>query len=182
MARARVKNTGKPRAGNDYHRCDKCGQSITEGQKRYEWSFRYGGTYTRHVSCGAPRQSETTQGNISQLYAAGEDVEDAVAVDEPTEVDDFEGWRDGIAEALTQAAETARELGSEYEAAAEPFGGQGANQERYEACDGWADELEDAASTVSGVEVQPVDDPDDDPLADAIQEVRDAAESPSLQL
>lgn len=172
MARARIKKTGTPRAGNAPFRCNKCGEPILKGQDRYEWSFRYGGTHTRHVSCGAPRQSETTQGNTSQLYAAQEDIDDALAQDAG---DDFDSWKSGVVDALNQAAETARELGSEYEAAAEPFGGQGPNQERYEQCDEWADALESAAGDAEGEELDE-DQDEDERLEEAMQRVRDHAE------
>jgi hypothetical protein len=43
---------------------------------------------------------------------------------------------------MEEAASTIREVASEYEEAAEPFGYSGENQERYEALDGWADEFE----------------------------------------
>lgn len=188
MARARIKHTGTPRVGNAHFRCDKCGKDIVKGQDRYEWSFRYGGTYTRHVACGAPRPSELTQGRVGELYAGQEAIDDALAADvsaattaDGSDADGFESWRAGVVDALNQAAETARELGSEYETAAEAFGGAGENQERYEACDAWADQLEDAAGSA---ESEDVEEPEpgndemtmDEAIEDAMQRVRDHAE------
>lgn len=158
MATARLKPTGKS-VRRPQPTCRVCGETIEPGQDRYEWSFRYGGTYTQHASHGRPRPSETTQGNVSQLYAAQESVEDALAADSA----DYDGWRSGVEQALSDAAETAREVGSEYEAAAEPFGGQGPNQERYEACEQWADELDDAASNVADQQPEDVDELERDP-------------------
>lgn len=157
MARARLKNTGKAlgKRGRPAQQptCDKCGKPIEVGEQRYEWSFRYGGTYTRHASHGAPRQSETTQGSVSQLYAAQEAVSDALDADDT----DYESWRSGVESALDEAADTADEMQSEYEAAAEPFGGQGPNQERADSCESWAEKLRDASSEVANVEVEEPD-------------------------
>lgn len=157
MARARLKHTGKAlgRRGNPPKQptCRKCGEPIEPGEDRYEWSFRYGGTYTQHAHHGAPRLSETTQGSVSQLYAAQEAIDDALAADRA----DFTSWRDNVASALNDAADTADEMQQEYEAAAEPFGGAGPNQERAEACESWAEELRNAAEEVEGFEVEEVD-------------------------
>jgi hypothetical protein len=126
--RARTKHSE-----DGFYHCSKCGNDILPGQSRYEWSFRYGGTYRRHVDCGYPKQSELTQSKMGQVYAATEALEDFML---------GEFTVDDLQEALNQAAEEVRQVASEYEEAAEHFGNQGENQERYEALDAYADEIE----------------------------------------
>lgn len=159
MARARLVNTGTAHK-RAQPKCDKCDETIEPGTKRYTWAFRYGGTYNRHQACGAPRPSELTQGMVGGLYAAQESVEDAMSFDGST-VDEFDSWKSDVAQALNDAAETAREMQGSYEEAAEPFGGQGPSQERAEACDAWAETLESAASDVEDIEVDLTDVPDE---------------------
>jgi hypothetical protein len=126
--RARTKH-----ADQGHYQCSKCQEDILPGQERYEWSFRYGGTNRRHVSCGMPRQSELTQSKMAQVYAATEAVEDLLATD-------FE--EDDLRSALETAVEEIRQVVSEYEEAAEHFGGEGENAERASELDGYADEIE----------------------------------------
>lgn len=188
MARARVKPTGQRKGGKPPFRCRKCGNAIEPGQDRYEWSFRYGGTYRQHVSCGAPRASELTQSAGKQtLYAAQEAVEDALGGADPETIEEFESWRDGIASALRDASSDATDVAGDYEAAAEPFGGEGENAERRDSCETWASDLDDAASEVEDVEVEAVereaDESDEDfeqrqheALDTAVQDVRSKAD------
>lgn len=179
MPRVRTYKTVNRPGGAAPHTCDKCHQPIEPGQRRYEWKFRYGGTYRRHVACGRPRQSELTQSNLSTLYSAQEAIEDACE-NQPSTVEDFGAWRDEVEAALSNAAETARDTGAEYETAAEPFGNQGPNQDRYEACEAWADELDDAASDVQGTEPDLPEREDftgDDADDDYEQAVTDAVET-----
>jgi len=118
---------GKPRT------CDKCGEPILPGTRYYEWSFRYAGTRRRHSTCGYPRGSELTTSRLSEVYAAIEAVED-----------ESSSWEseDDARQSMEAAVDTVREVASEYEQAAESFGQAGPNQERYEALDEFADELE----------------------------------------
>lgn len=161
MARARLLNTGKA-TKRPQPKCNKCGEVIEPGTRRWEWSFRYGGTYTRHENCGAPRPSELTQGMVGGLYAAQEAIEDAVGLPcAEDSVEAFDAWKADVSQALSDAAEVARDLAGEYEAAAEPFGGEGENGERAESCNSWADALEDAASNVDSIEVDLSDVPDE---------------------
>lgn len=165
MARARLVNTGTAHK-RAQPKCDKCGETIEPGTKRYTWAFRYGGTYNRHEACGAPRPSELTQGMVGTLYAAQESVQDAMSFDGST-VDEFDSWKSDVASALTDAAEAAREQGGEYESAAEHFGGEGENAERAQACESWAESLEDAANSVEDIEVDLSDVPGEDEGEDA---------------
>lgn len=132
-------------ADKGFYRCSKCGADIEPGQDRYEWSFRYGGTYRRHVSCGMPRQSELTQSKMSGVYAATEGVEDL-----------FGHWTDPeeLTGALESAADEIQYVVDEYREAAEHFGGQGENAER-------ADELERYADDLRNVDLPERDDPDE---------------------
>lgn len=184
MARARLKMTGKA-TKRAQPVCVKCGKTIEPGQMRYEWSFRYGGTYRRHQECGAPRPSELTQGRVGELYAAQEAIEDALGADRG----DFDSWRDEVVAQLESAAEVATDLGGEYTEAAEHFGGEGENAERAQACETWAESLSDAASTIQDItldedekdeDAEPDADEDeddgDDPRETAEGEVESAAE------
>lgn len=181
MARAFLRNTGTPRKGNQPHKCDKCGEPIVAGQKRWEWDFRYGGTHRRHADCGKPRDSELTQSRIADLYAAREAVEDALN-DAPDSIDAFDAWRDGVAEALGAAADAATEVGDEYREAAEAFGGAGDNADRADECESWQSEMEGAQGNVEGVTIDvDEDEPADETaletlLTDAVSEVTSLAE------
>jgi hypothetical protein len=173
MPRVRSYKTVKRPGGKPPHTCDKCGKPIEPGTQRYEWKFRYGGTYRRHTTCGMPRPSELTHSNKADLYAAQEAISDAMG-NHPSTTDDFPAYAEAIAQTLRDAAEVARDTGSIYEQAAEPFGGQGENQERYEACEQWADELENAADEVESVAVEDVE-RDDYPEGDDGTDEYDAA-------
>lgn len=130
--------------------CGKCNKEIKPGDRYYTWSFRYGGTYLRHVSCGHPRQSELTQSKLSGVYAAQEDGQAAI--------DEWDGEEaSDIAQALNDAAEAAREVATEYEDGIQNMPDslqQGSvaeeMQEKADAINAWADELESAASDVEG--------------------------------
>lgn len=171
MARARLKSTGKS-TKRAQPRCIKCGETIEPGQNRYEWTFRYGGTRCQHATHGAPRRSETTQGNVSILYAAQESVEDVLAQDEL----DFDSWRSSVEGALENAADEADNLQGEYEAAAESFGGAGPNQERAEACESWSETLRDAAGEVGNVEIEEVEELGEDATDDEVDAYDDEVE------
>lgn len=183
MARARLKMTGKAHK-RPQPKCNKCGETIEPGQQRWEWSFRYGGTHTRHQDCGMPRASELTQGRVGELYAAQEAIEDAVGGDRS----DFDSWKSDVEQALESAAETARELGEEYREAAEPFGGAGENADRADECESWADALDTAASDVQSVEIADVENEHEDDAKEsdarenAIGEVEQLAQDASGEL
>jgi hypothetical protein len=117
----------------------KCGKDILPGQERYEWSFRYGGTRRQHVTCGYPKQSQLTQSKMGDIYASFEDL----------------AWGD-TAEALVadleSIEETAEQVRSEYEEAAENFGGQGPSQESAENIELWISSLQSARSDIETAE------------------------------
>lgn len=145
MPRVYIYTTRKRRDGSNYT-CSKCHKDILQGQKRYEWSFRYGGTYRRHVDCGYPRQSELTQSKMAEVYSATEDLEDQLQGNDWV-LEDAENY-------VQEAAEAIREVANEYEEAAQNFGNAGENQERYEALDAYADEVENSLNGISGFETE----------------------------
>lgn len=127
-------------AGKDYPE-----QGIKKGDTYYKWSFRYGGT---HKSLKRPRPSQLTQSKYSTVYAALEELQDMFSADGVTVQD--------IVDTAQTAAETIREVASEYEDADQNMGGhQGTNSERAQACEECADELESAASEYDGVDFGP---------------------------
>ena len=89
--------------------CGKCGVEIKPGAAYRWWKFRYGGKRVRCMVCPGPRASELTNNDkLSQCYAAGEALDDALRA--------FE--RDYDLDALRGAAEDA---GSEVRAAGEAY-------------------------------------------------------------
>jgi hypothetical protein len=108
-------------AGKDYPSA-----GITKGETYYKWKFRYGGV---RRSLTPPRPSQLTMSRWGDILAAQEAIGDA------------DSW-DETRAAVEAAAETVRECADEYEAAAEPFGGAGDNQERADHCQELADELD----------------------------------------
>lgn len=151
-------------ADSGYYTCSKCGQDILPGQDRYEWSFRYGGTYRRHVACGMPRQSELTLSKMAQVYAAQEDVEDLLMKDDWTE--------DDVRDALENAAAEVDTVVDEYREAAENFGGQGENADR-------ADELESYSSDLQQVDLPQQE--DGESMEDWQAKVRDEVDNALAQ-
>jgi len=128
----RVHSRTKRRGGKTYT-CDKCREPIEPQQRYYTSSFRYGGTRTRHETCGYPRPSELTQSRLSEVYAAMETLQD--------NADTWETEEDAQ-QAAQDAADVVREVVEAYTEAAEHFGGQGENQERAEQLESFADDLE----------------------------------------
>lgn len=138
MPKVYTYKTQARRKTTEPYRCIRCREDILPGQERYEWSFRYGGTYRQHVSCGYPKRSQLTQSKMGAVYDA---------IDEP-----WGDTQEEIATNLENAAEVVREVASEYEDAAEAFGGAGENQERAEALEAFADELGQAKDEVEGAD------------------------------
>lgn len=136
----RVTRKAKNRAGKPY-RCVSCPDPIVAGQDYYEWAFFRSRPQRQHASHGAPKQSQLTQSKLAAVYAAQESAHETINIsDDPSD----------IAQALRDVAEVAREMQSEYEEAAEHFGGQGENQERAEALESYADELDGEADDIEG--------------------------------
>lgn len=166
--------------------CSRCGTEIKVGDP-YKWlalNTGYGSTRKNYCTSCTPRQSDMTSSDkLSQLYAAQENVEDAL---------DADGWtRDDIAQALRDAGEQAQGVAEEYTESAdnieEGFGHETQMseeiREKAESCEEWSSVLDAAAD-----EVESADDPDDDEslrednegnfdneeeLADAIEEERE---------
>jgi len=121
-------------------KCGKCGKVIEAGHK-YRWAK---GRYTmKMVRCDRLRcnfrQSDLTGSDkLSRLYAARESVEDLLETD-------FESPSD-IIDALVDAANEARDVGSEYSEASSNLDGKlnwEELEEKAQQCEQWADALED---------------------------------------
>jgi DNA-directed RNA polymerase subunit RPC12/RpoP len=159
-ASVRVLNAdGKPR-----FKCSGCGTEILPGMA-YKWAQPGFRSHSRVVKCSACsfRRSELTTSLMAEVYAAIEEAEDNIA--------GFT-WEDGT-DALDQELSNVRDardsVVEQYTAAAEPFGGQGENQER-------ADELEDWDLDISFDEPPEEDEfnpPETEEETDAIQDARD---------
>lgn len=178
---ARVTHVKK--AMKDQGTCGACGEPIVASQA-YKWAkpgFR-GRKISRHEECRSFRPSELAGSPyISQLYAAQESIEDALAEWEPT----AEGEVDDLTAALEEAAGEAREVAEAYEAAAEAMGDAGESmRDEYAApAEEWADALE-------GVDLPSLDEPEEGETEEEAQdridawadEVRDAIETAAGEL
>ncbi len=119
-------------------------EGIKKGDSYYWWSFRFGGT---HRSKTAPKRSQLTQSNfLSQLY----DIED--------ELNDLSA-DDGLPDTIADLSQRLRALASECEDALSnmPEGLQQGDtgqllQERADACNSAADELEGVDTEYPGPE------------------------------
>lgn len=109
-------------------------QGIAKGDTYYKWSFRYGGT---HKSLTYPRPSQLTQSKLSDPLAQVEAVEDMLNERDTTPAE--------CSLAIGEAADAATATAEEYREAAEPFGGEGEHAERADACDEWAQALQQLA-------------------------------------
>jgi hypothetical protein len=132
----RVEQRKKSRAGKTVH-CITCRQPIEPGQQFFKWTFRYGGSRYRHVEHGYPRPSMLTQSRLGDVYEQREAIEDQL----------MEEFGPDDVPVLDDLLSTVVDVADEYEAAAEPFGGAGENQER-------ADALRDYESELEGVDVE----------------------------
>lgn len=120
------------------HKCGNCGDTIKVGEP-YRWTKpRYGGKKVRCVkpSCKF-RQSDLSGAKTAVIYDAIEDAQKVIETAESHEE---------IQAALQGVAEVARDVGSEYEDANSSWaGGSTSNpefEEKAEACNSFADELE----------------------------------------
>jgi len=120
-------------------KCGKCGDAIGEGQPYVWWAFRYGG---KRIRCAkpecAPKGSDLTQSEFySTLYSIQEDAK----LDGST-VEELEGQRDDVVSQLNDLAEETR---GKFENM--PDGLQQGDtgqllEERADACESAAQELE----------------------------------------
>jgi len=134
----RVEKKTKSTAGKAYT-CTKCGKTIEPKTEYYTWSFRYGGTYRQHVSCGYPRRGQLTQSKLASVYNTLDDAEETISKAEDCAT---------MADALSSVAEEARNVAEEYRDAVEAMNMAGSgneNEERADQLEEWAEELEDAA-------------------------------------
>lgn len=157
---AKVLTRKKSQAGADRH-CDRCGRWITPGETYYTWSFRYGGS---RFACKEhyPRQSETTQSIMAEVYSAMESVEDQLNGTETIE---------DVTALVEEVASAAEEIASQYREAAEPFGGGGENGDRADQLEGWASELQNfSPEETSGNEEEQVEKIKDQMRSDGFSE------------
>ncbi len=123
-------------------------QGIAKGDTYYKWSFRFGGT---HKSLTYPRPSQLTQSKLSDPLAQQEAAEDMLGERDTTPAE--------CSVAIGEAADAVTATEEEYREAAEPFGGEGENNERADACAEWAQALQQLADEYADWE--PVDQADD---------------------
>jgi len=127
----------------DQGACGRCGAPLPVGSAYRYWEFRYGG---RHVRCMKaecnPRASELTQSKLSEVYAAQEDGEQNIHDWDGVDIEDLKGY-------LSEAAERIREVGQEYQDAADAINetAEGSpiaeeNEERASELESWAEELD----------------------------------------
>lgn len=138
---------------------------IAKGESYYWWKFMVGGRGgPKHYSKVPPRQSQLTQSEfLSALYAIQEEIEDLEA-------------DDGLGAAVEDIANRLRELGSEQEEKKNNLpdslqdGSSGELlQERADACESAADELEGITFDVTDKEEEQTE---DDYWQDKLDEVQ----------
>lgn len=102
--------------------CRACGEPITEGQQFYQWSRRFGRsgmTYFKHAACGRPRPTELSSRKTAALEEAVNDASPTIDQWAPAMPEDVadEGAHDtsDLKEALEAIADTAEEIGQEYQ-------------------------------------------------------------------
>lgn len=138
--------------------------AVKAGEPYFWWKFRHGG---KHCSKTQPRPSQLTQSDkLSRAYAASERLddlcEDAINMD-----------KDSIVNDINEVAEEVRTISDEYNESADNMecvftGGNPTIDECREKADGlegWADEIEQAASEVESLE------DDEDDFADQVVNV-----------
>lgn len=142
--------TSVNKAQSDVGKCCRagCTTEIKIGDS-YRWfKFRNG---PKRVFCSAhrPKSSEMTQSDkLSTLYAAREHAEELLATEDI--------GREDISAELNDCAQAARDVGEEYQSSLDNMPEQlqesSGIQEKIDACEQWADELESAASEVESME------------------------------
>lgn len=141
--------------------CESCARPIDVGEG-YRWiQARYGPKRSRHLTCPIWRPSEMTSNDkLADLYAAVEQIEDALA---EWEGDDLDSLRD----VLNEAAENVRDVAERYrESASNIEDGFGHATSTSDEMNEMGDEVEAWADTLESC-LESVDDrPDDDDLAD----------------
>ena len=180
----RVLEKKKNKNGKPYN-CGQCQEKIKAGESYFEWSFFRGSTHRQHTSHGRPRQSQLTQSKMRAAYSAMEDLEDAI-----TELNKGNATIKDLAESIRAAADGIAEARDDHQegydnmppSLQESQSGQDL-QEKIDALDGLATELESAASDVEGM-TSDGDDEDsedsEDKKAEAAERAQEALDSFSL--
>lgn len=127
----RVHTRTKTDRGKTYT-CSSCGEKIEAGQSYYYWSRRFGrsgATYYQHHACGYPRptqlSSRKTAAVVEAISAAQNELgnwsydipEDVtfVSAEDEERVESYEIETDAVSDILSNVAEEARGVASEYE-------------------------------------------------------------------
>ena len=133
----RVHTRTKSTRGRPEFPCRACSEPIKPGEQFYTWKKRYGGTSYMHTSHGFPKPSMLSNRKTAVIEDMTQDF--------PQQVESVEE----ISDALSAIAETARDVGSEYEESADNMpeslqqGYQAeAMREVAQELESWADELE----------------------------------------
>ena len=166
---ARVKTKTRNRGGTKTYPCTAgCGKPIEPGETYFTWSRRFGRTgrtYYRHTKCGYPRPTELTSRKTAQVEEAVIDAKEQVSNWSP----DLESPdTDALTSALSDAAQSARDVGEEYESNADAMPENLQYGSQAEAMRDVARELEDWATELEGwspSEDEPVFDADADKQA-----------------
>lgn len=152
---------------------------ILKGESYYSWQL-HGQRVQRSKT--PPRPSQLTGSDkLSRAYAAQEALQDAIqAATSPDE----------LAEALQTAAEATREVADEYNESADnmeqafPNGSPNIEscREKAEALNSFADECDDAAATIESLELSDYDGDEETKQESLMDDARDTATEPSLEL
>lgn len=148
----RVKST----RGRPEFPCRGCSEPIKPGEAFFTWKKRYGGTSYYHVSHGYPKPSMLSNRKTAV-------IEDAIG-DFPQSADSIED----IQSAMQAIAETAREVGGEYEESADNMPESLQQGYQAEAMREVAQELETWADEVEGWEPEE-EEPDEDAAREALE-------------
>jgi hypothetical protein len=159
----------KARFSKKPRKCRRCQAVIKQGDAYYWFANRIGRASIRKDFCTLhrPKQSDmTTSDKLARLYEARETVEGVLKGSIAR--CDWDDYRSEVSAALRECAETAREVGSEYEESRNnmPEGlqdsGTGAEiEEKAQSCESWADELEQAADDIDSTDAPEPDEPEE---------------------
>lgn len=146
------------RARKDQGKCRTCGGEILRGHA-YKWiKFRYGSKQVKCVNCNF-RPSELTQGKMSQVYAAQENVEDFLV--------QWEGDLDDLTGEVESAIDEVRDVAEEYRESADSQRAHFPDSEVADECEEKADELDDWVGTLENLSLEPFEgerNDDDEPV------------------
>jgi hypothetical protein len=134
------------KARKDQGTCGKCGKAIKAGDA-YKWAKgRFGPRMVRCDSCAFRQSDLTSSDKLSQVYAAQEAAENAMAEWDPDDANEAK-------QILETLAETIREVAEEYQQSADSIRDNFAESPTADECEekaneleSWVDECEDAAS------------------------------------